>query len=67
MGLENQVKTSQLKWSVAGKFVTQIINWVITIFVMGLLTPDDYGLIGICNVFNRHASALFTALVLILF
>lgn len=45
MGLENKVK-SALKWSVAGKLVTQVINWVITIFVMGLLTPDDYGLMA---------------------
>lgn len=57
MGLENQVKTA-LKWSVAGKFVTQIINWVITIFVMGLLTPDDYGLM---------ASAMFLIGMLLLF
>ena len=57
MGLENKVK-SALKWSVAGKLVTQVINWVITIFVMGLLTPDDYGLM---------ASAMFLIGMLLLF
>ena len=34
-----------LAWSAAGRFTTQLISWVITILVIRILTPDDYGLI----------------------
>ena len=33
-----------LAWSAAGRFTTQLISWVITILVIRILTPDDYGL-----------------------
>lgn len=36
-----------LKWNAAGRLSAQIITWVITLVVMRLLAPGDYGLIGL--------------------
>lgn len=35
-----------LKWSALGKIVSQIISWAITIVVIRLLAPSDYGLMA---------------------
>lgn len=35
-----------LKWSVLGRFVSQIVTWTTTLFVIRILTPDDYGLLA---------------------
>jgi teichuronic acid exporter len=42
---------SGLRWSAAGKFSGQLISWAITIIVMRLLTPGDYGLMAMAGVF----------------
>ena len=39
-----------LAWSAAGRFATQLISWIITILVIRILTPDDYGLITMAAV-----------------
>jgi len=36
-----------LKWMMAGRFAAQLITWVVTIFVIRILTPDDYGLMAL--------------------
>ena len=36
-----------LKWNAIGRLSAQIITWVITLIVMRLLAPGDYGLIGL--------------------
>lgn len=38
---------SGLRWVGSIKVITQIISWIITIFVARLLSPSDYGLMGI--------------------
>lgn len=38
-----------LKWSVLGKGFTQALSWVITIIVLRLLEPADYGLVAIVS------------------
>ncbi|UMR32075.1 lipopolysaccharide biosynthesis protein [Massilia sp. MB5] len=40
-----------LKWMAGAKFGSQMITWVITIFVMRLLVPADYGLMAMSSVF----------------
>lgn len=40
---------SGLKWSAFGKAMSQIVSWAITIVVMRLLTPGDYGLMAIAT------------------
>lgn len=35
-----------LRWNVTMRTTAQIVNWLITIVVVRLLTPSDYGLIG---------------------
>lgn len=40
---------SGLKWSAFGKALGQIVSWAITIVVMRLLLPSDYGLMAIAT------------------
>lgn len=51
MTFRNQV-LSALKWTVIGRFSTQLISWAITIVVMRLLAPGDYGLIAMASLFS---------------
>ncbi|MEO8936524.1 MAG: lipopolysaccharide biosynthesis protein [Burkholderiaceae bacterium] len=45
-GMKAQVM-SALRWSAIAKFGGQIISWAITLLVMRLLVPADYGLVAI--------------------
>lgn len=45
MNIGRQV-ISSLKWMAVLRFSGQLINWVITIFVINLLQPEDYGLMS---------------------
>ena len=38
------------RWNAAGRIIAQLGNWLITIFVIRLLTPTDYGLMGLAAV-----------------
>jgi O-antigen/teichoic acid export membrane protein len=42
---------SGLKWTAGAKLGGQIVTWAITIVVMRLLAPADYGLLAIASVF----------------
>ena len=44
-GLKSQVM-SALRWSAIAKMGGQLVNWSITLFVMRLLAPADYGLVA---------------------
>ncbi|MBI5235116.1 MAG: MOP flippase family protein [Deltaproteobacteria bacterium] len=46
-GLRRKV-VSAVFWVGATKLLGQIISWVITVWVARLLSPDDYGLMGMC-------------------
>ena len=43
--LKSQV-VSALRWSAVAKFGGQLVNWAITLVVIRLLTPADYGLVA---------------------
>jgi teichuronic acid exporter len=43
---------SSLAWLGAFKFLSQLITWSITIFVMRILRPEDYGLMALAAVFT---------------
>lgn len=45
VGMKAQVM-SALRWSAIAKMGGQLINWSITLFVMRLLAPADYGLVA---------------------
>ncbi len=49
MRLERQV-ISGIKWSAAAKLLTQAITWGVTLVVLRLLAPADYGLMALCTV-----------------
>ena len=41
---------SSLRWQAAAKLGSQIISWSVTIYVMRLLSPADYGLMAMAMV-----------------
>lgn len=41
---------SSLRWMATAKFAGQLVNWSITIIVIRLLMPADYGLLAMANV-----------------
>jgi O-antigen/teichoic acid export membrane protein len=45
IGIKAQVM-SALRWSAVAKLGGQLVNWSITLFVMRLLAPADYGLVA---------------------
>jgi len=49
MSIERQA-VSALKWSAISKIVGQLLAWVVTLLVIRLLSPDDYGLMAITAV-----------------
>ena len=49
MALEAQILTG-LKWTAGARFGGQILTWAISILVMRLLQPSDYGLVAMASV-----------------
>jgi teichuronic acid exporter len=47
---------SGLKWTAGAKFAGQLISWAVTIVVMRLLSPSDYGLMAMASVFLAFLS-----------
>jgi teichuronic acid exporter len=45
-----------LRWSAAGRLAGQLGSWVATIYVIRILNPVDYGLIGIASILIGLAS-----------
>ncbi len=50
MGLKKQV-LSGLGWSAGNRFISQLFTWAVTIVVMRLLSPGDYGLMAMAGFF----------------
>jgi teichuronic acid exporter len=48
-GLRRQI-VSSLRWTAIAKFGGQFVSWGITLFVIRLLVPADYGLMAMANV-----------------
>ncbi len=40
-----------LRWTAGGKAASQLVSWAITLIVVRLLSPQDYGLIAMATVF----------------
>ena len=47
-----------LSWTAGGKFGSQLVSWVITIYVMRILSPADYGLLAMATVLIAILSML---------
>lgn len=47
----DQSLTSGIAWTGSAKWVTQVISWASTLIVFRLLTPSDYGIIGMAGVY----------------
>jgi teichuronic acid exporter len=52
---------SALRWSAAGRLAAQLGSWVVTIYVIRILDPADYGLMGMASILIGLA-ALFNEL-----
>ena len=50
MTLRHQIM-SGLRWSVGVRFASQIFTWAITLIVVRLLSPADYGLLAMAMMF----------------
>ena len=51
---------SALRWSAASRFFGQLVSWAITIFVIRLLSPGDYGLMAMAAVVVSFLTLLNT-------
>jgi teichuronic acid exporter len=57
LGLEQQA-IAGVKWGAAARLSTQIASWAVTLVVMRLLVPADYGLMALCAVVLSTVSGL---------
>ena len=57
MTIERQA-ASGLKWTAASKIVAQVAGWVVTLWVIRLLAPSDYGLLAMVAVAISVASTI---------
>ena len=55
MSLRSQA-LSGLRWTVSVRLLSQLVTWVITLAVIRLLTPADYGLLAMATVFVAFLS-----------
>lgn len=55
MSIRTQLLTG-LKWTVVGRVATQVVTWTITLYVMRLVAPDDYGLMALAAIFSTFFS-----------
>jgi len=39
-----------LRWTTVSKFLGQLVSWVVTVYVIRILSPDDYGLMAMASV-----------------
>ena len=49
---------SALRWSAAGRLAGQLGSWAVTIYVIRVLNPADYGLMGMASVLIPFATLL---------
>ncbi len=49
MALHQQI-ISSIKWTAFGKAASQAISWVVTLYVIRILAPGDYGLMAMASV-----------------
>ncbi|MGI8510463.1 MAG: lipopolysaccharide biosynthesis protein [Gemmatimonadaceae bacterium] len=47
----NRALVHGIAWTAGGKWATQLISWASTIIVARLLTPNDYGLVGMAAIY----------------
>ncbi|HEX5045996.1 MAG TPA: lipopolysaccharide biosynthesis protein [Gammaproteobacteria bacterium] len=57
MGLEQQA-IAGVKWGAVAKLSTQVVSWAVTLLVVRLLVPADYGLMALCGVVLTTLSGL---------
>ena len=51
---------SGLRWTISARFAAQLFNWVVTIIVIRLLNPEDYGILAMATIFIAFLMAVNT-------
>jgi O-antigen/teichoic acid export membrane protein len=57
MGLDRSLVRA-VAWSATAKWITQILAWLATIVIVRLLTPHDYGLVGMAGIYLTLATTV---------
>lgn len=57
MVLKKRVMTA-LGWSAGSRLVGQVLTWALTIFVIRLLSPEDYGLLAMAMIFIGFSNVI---------
>ncbi len=57
MNIKQKVMTG-LAWSASGRLLAQLITWCVTIVIIRLLSPEDYGLMALAAVFVAFLALL---------
>jgi teichuronic acid exporter len=60
MSLEREAAAG-LKWSAAGKLLSQVFSWGVTLLLLRLLAPGDYGLMALSSVLVASVGAIAEA------
>lgn len=60
MNIKSKVMTG-LSWTAGASFAGQIVTWSITIIVMRILSPSDYGLLATASIFVAFLSMMASA------
>ena len=60
MDIRTQVLTG-LRWTAGTRLLAQAFTWLVTIVVIRILTPEDYGLLAIATLFTGFLSMLSEA------
>jgi teichuronic acid exporter len=48
-----------LRWTAAGRLAAQVVSWAITIYVIRILQPSDYGLMSMASILMPFATLLY--------
>lgn len=53
-----QIVRSGMRWSLGMQLLSQLLTWSITIYIVRILSPDDYGLMALAAVFMEILSLI---------
>src|SRR5262245_54980824 len=53
-----QAVISGLRWSAVSRLLVQVLTWAVTVLVIRLVTPEDYGLAAIAGLFSSYLALI---------
>ena len=61
MGELKEKTLSGVKWNAIGRFSTQGISFIISVLLARVLTPSDYGVVGMIGIFMAIANTFISS------